>query len=199
MQPARLPLQLKIIAAVDVKNPLLGENGATRVFGPQKGASKSDLDNLERALIRLADVVTTEFGFDYRNEAGAGAAGGLGFGLLSFCGATIRPGFEVVAEAVGLEAKMKDADLVITGEGSLDRQTLEGKTPVGVARLARKLGKPVFAIVGRASDDRELREIFDGIYQNARPGMSQQENMKRAAELLRENARELAETFGVGL
>ena len=199
MQSARVPLQLSIVAAVDVKNPLLGENGATRVFGPQKGASKSDLDNLERALTRLADVVATEFGFDYRNEAGAGAAGGLGFGLLSFCGATIRPGFEVVAEAVGLESKMKDADLVITGEGSLDRQTLEGKTPAGVARLARKLGKPVFAIVGRASEDRELREIFEGIYQNARPGMSQQENMKRAAELLRENARELAETFGVGL
>jgi glycerate 2-kinase len=199
MQPARLPLQLNIVAAVDVKNPLLGENGATQVFGPQKGASKSDLDNLERALTRFADVVATEFGFDHRNEAGAGAAGGLGFGLLSFCGATIRPGFEVVAEAVELEPKMRDADLVITGEGSLDRQTLEGKTPVGVARLARRLRKPVFAIVGRASEERELREIFEGIYQNARPGMSLQENMKRAAELLRENARELAETFGVGL
>ena len=189
----------RIIAAVDVKNPLLGENGATRVFGPQKGASKGDLDNLERALTRLADVVATEFGFDYREEAGTGAAGGLGFGLLSFCDATIRAGFEVVAEAVGLEAKMKNADLVITGEGSLDRQTLEGKTPSGVARLARKLGKPVFAIVGRASEDPELRNIFDGIYQNARPGMSEQENMKRAAKLLCENARELAETFGVGL
>ena len=189
----------RIIAAVDVKNPLLGENGATRVFGPQKGASKRDLDNLERALTRLADVVATEFGFDYREEAGTGAAGGLGFGLLSFCDATIRAGFEVVAEAVGLEAKMKNADLVITGEGSLDRQTLEGKTPSGVARLARKLGKPVFAIVGRASEDPELRNIFDGIYQNARPGMSEQENMKRAAKLLCENARELAETFGVGL
>ena len=199
MQPARLPPQLKIVAAVDVKNPLLGENGATRVFGPQKGANKSGLDNLERALTRLADVVVREFGFDYRHEAGAGAAGGLGFGLLSFCSATIQPGFEVVAEAVGLEAKMKDADVVITGEGSLDRQTLEGKTPGGVAGLARKLHKPVFAIVGRATQDRELSELFDGIYENARPGMSQQENMKRAAELLRENARELAETFGVGL
>jgi len=199
MQPTPLPLQLNTIAAVDVKNPLLGDKGATGVFGPQKGASKSDLDNLERALTKLADVVTKEFGFDYRNLAGAGAAGGLGFGLLSFCGATIQPGFEVVAQAVGLEPKMKDADLVITGEGSLDRQTLEGKTPAGVARLARKLGKPVFAIVGRASEDRELRKIFDGIYQNARPGMSEQENMKRAAELLRESGRELAETFGVGL
>jgi len=189
----------RIIAAVDVKNPLLGENGATQVFGPQKGASKSDLDNLERALTKLADVVATEFGFDYRDEAGAGAAGGLGFGLLSFCDATIRPGFQVVAEAVGLELKMKDVDVVITGEGSLDRQTLEGKTPVGVARLARKFGKPVFAFVGRATKDPEVLNIFEGIYENARPGMSEKENMKRAAQLLRENARELAETFGVGL
>src|SRR5947209_4412785 len=194
-QPTRLPPQLKIIAAVDVNNRLLGENGATRVFGPQKGATKNDIDILERALTTLADVVAKEFGFDYRNEPGAGAAGGLGFGLMSFCGAKIRPGFDVVAEAVGLEAKIKDADIVITGEGSLDRQTLEGKTPAGVARLGRKLGKPVFAIVGRATDTREVREIFDGVYENARPGMSQEENMKRAAELVRENARELAKSL----
>jgi glycerate kinase len=194
-QPTPLPPQLEIIAAVDVKNPLLGKNGATRVFGPQKGATKDDIDILERALTTLADVVAKEFGVDYRNEPGAGAAGGLGFGLMSFCGAKIRSGFEVVAEAVGLEAKIEDADIVITGEGSLDRQTLEGKTPVGVARLARKLGKPVFAIVGRTTNDPEVREVFDAVYENARPGMSQKENMKRAAELLRENARKLAQQF----
>ncbi|MGB9474214.1 MAG: glycerate kinase [Candidatus Udaeobacter sp.] len=190
-----MPKDLKlpaIIAAVDVRNPLLGENGATQVFGPQKGASNDELKVLEQALTRLADVVASDFGFDYRDKQGAGAAGGLGFGLMSFCGATIRPGFDVVAEAVGLESKMKDVDVVITGEGSLDRQTLEGKTPAGVARLARKLGKKVFAIVGRATEDREVREIFDGVYENARPGMSEKENMKRAAELLRDNARELA-------
>jgi glycerate kinase len=189
------PLQLtlpKIIAAVDVRNPLLGKNGATPVFGPQKGASKDELKVLEDALTRLADVVAEEFGFDYRDKPGAGAAGGLGFGLMSFCGATVRPGFDVVAEAVGLESKMKNVDLVITGEGSLDRQTLEGKTPAGVARMARKLGKKVFAIVGRVSGNGQVREIFDGVYQNARPGMSEKENMGRAAELLRENARELA-------
>jgi glycerate 2-kinase len=185
----------KIIAAVDVQNPLLGENGATQVFGPQKGASKNELNVLERALTRLADVVAEEFDFDYRDTPGAGAAGGLGFGLMSFCRATIQPGFDVVAEAVGLESKMRDVDLVITGEGSLDRQTLEGKTPAGVARLARKLGKKVFAIVGRATSDREVREIFDGVYENARPGMSEKENMKRAAELLRDNARELAQSL----
>jgi glycerate kinase len=194
-QPTRLPPQLKIIAAVDVKNPLLGENGATAVFGPQKGASKDELKILEEALTRLAEIVTVEFDFDYRDKPGAGAAGGLGFGLMSFCGATIQPGFDVVAEAVGLESKMKDVDLVITGEGSLDRQTLEGKTPAGVARLAGKLGKKVFAIVGRASENGEVRGIFDGVYQNARPGMSEKENMEHAAELLRENARELAESL----
>jgi glycerate kinase len=154
---------------------------------------------LERALSRLADVIAEEFGFDYRDKPGAGAAGGLGFGLMSFCDATIQPGFDVVAEAVGLESKMKEVDVVITGEGSLDRQTLEGKTPAGVAGLARKLHKPVFAIVGRATKEREVRELFDGVYENARPGMSQQQNIKRAAQLLRENARELADTFGVGL
>jgi glycerate kinase len=185
----------KITAAVDVRNPLFGKNGATRVFGPQKGATEDELDILERALTRLAEVIAEEFGFDYRDQPGAGAAGGLGFGLMSFCSAKIRSGFDVVAEAVGLESKMKDADLVITGEGSLDRQTLEGKTPAGVARLARRLGKPVFAIVGRAINDREVREVFDAVYENTRPGMSQEENMKRAAELLRENARELAKSL----
>src|SRR5262249_47493727 len=136
-KPSALALP-KIIAAVDVKNPFVGDNGATRVFGPQKGATEYEHGVLERGVTRLAGVAATQYGFAYRGEAGADAAGGLGFGLLSFCKATIRPGLEVVAEAVGLERKMKDADVVITGEGSLDRQTLEGKTPAGVARLARK-------------------------------------------------------------
>jgi glycerate kinase len=182
----------KIIAAVDVRNPLLGANGATRVFGPQKGATDEKIDILERALAKLADVVSKEFGVDYRNEPGTGAAGGLGFGLTSFCGAKIQPGFDVVAEAADLESKMKDVDVVITGEGSLDRQTLEGKTPAGVARLARKLRKRVVAMVGRASQDRDVGELFDEVYDLAQPKMSEKENMARAAELLRERAKELA-------
>src|SRR5947199_3603902 len=183
---------LKIIAAVDVQNPLLGENGATRVFGPQKSASEDELNLLEQALTRLADLVAKEFGSDYRDRPGAGAAGGLGVGLISFCGATIRPGFDVVAEAVGLESKMKGVDIVITGEGSLDRQTLEGKTPGGVARLARKLGKKVFAIAGRYEGNQQVHELFDEVDQLARSDMSEKEQMKRAGELLREKARELA-------
>ena len=185
----------KIIAAVDVQNPLLGKNGATRVFGPQKGASKGELNVLERALARLADVVAEEFEFDYRDSLGAGAAGGLGFGLMSFCGATIRPGFDVVAEAVGLPSKMKAVDVVITGEGSLDRQTLEGKTPAGVARLARKLGKKVFAIAGRTDRNRRVCELFDEVCELVRPGISEKEQMKRAGQLLREKARELAKSL----
>ena len=186
---AQAPLQrLHLVAAADVKNPLLGENGATRVFGPQKGATPDKIDMLERGLTKLADVVTRDLHVDIRDKPGAGAAGGLGFGLMSFCGAIMRPGFDVVAEAVGLESKMADVDLVITGEGSLDRQTLEGKTPAGVARMARKLGKRVFAIVGRASGDREAREFFDGVYELGG-------SIPQARELLRERARELAEDF----
>ena len=181
----------KIVAAVDVRNPLLGKNGATRVFGPQKRVMPDQVPRFEVALTKLADVVAEQFGFDYRSDVGAGAAGGLGFGLVSFCGAEIRPGFDVVAEAAGLESKVKEVDVVITGEGSLDRQTLEGKTPAGVAKLARKFGKPIFAFVGRATEDQQVREIFDRVYQNARPEMSTEENMKRAAELLRDNARQL--------
>jgi glycerate 2-kinase len=184
---------VRIVAAVDVRNPLLGENGATRVFGPQKGVGPDKIDEFERALARLADVVAEQFGFDHRNEPGAGAAGGLGFGLLSFCSAEIRPGFEVVSQSVGLEEKMKSVDVVITGEGSLDRQTLEGKTPAGVADLAQKYGKRVIAFVGRATDDPRVRGLFDGVYVNARPGMTTEENMKRAAELLQDNARQFSE------
>ena len=184
--PRRAPLQRqRVIAAADVRNPLLGENGATRVFGPQKGMKPGEIDMFEQALAKYADVVARDLHVDFRNEPGTGAAGGLGFGLMSFCGAELRSGFDVVSEAVGLESKMKDVDLVITGEGSLDRQTLEGKTPAGVSRLARKLGKRVFAIVGRANEDREARELFDRVYELGG-------SIAQARELLRERARELA-------
>lgn len=184
-QPRRLSLP-RIIAAADVRNPLLGQTGATRVFGPQKGASSEKVEILEKALEKLADVTAQELGNDHRNELGAGAAGGLGFGLMSFCGATIRSGFDVVAETVGLESKIRDADIVITGEGSLDRQTLEGKTPAGVAQLARKFGKRVFTIVGRATDDQTVRQIFDGVLELGG-------QIPDAPELLKTRARQLGQ------
>ncbi len=178
------PLRIRIVAACDVKNPLLGENGATRTFGPQKGATPDELEMLERALTRLADTVTRELGCDFRNNPGAGAAGGLGFGLMSFCSGELRPGFDVVADAVELHEKIRSADVVITGEGKLDPQTLEGKAPAGVARLARKFGKRVFAVVGRAAPDQHVRDTFDGVYELGG-------SIPQARELLRERAREL--------
>jgi glycerate kinase len=153
----------RISAACDVTNPLLGPQGATRTFGAQKGATLEQFELLERSLARLAEVAAQTFHHDQRDVPGAGAAGGLGFGLLTFCYATVRSGFEVVAEAIELRAKIERADIVITGEGKLDRQTLAGKAPAGVARMARALKKPVFAIVGQATDEPEVRELFDGV------------------------------------
>jgi glycerate kinase len=151
------------------------------------------LEILERGLKRLADVVGHDLGKDFRDTPGAGAAGGLGFGLMSFCSASIKPGFEMVAEFVGLRSAIEESDAVITGEGRLDGQTLEGKAPAGVAQLARQLGKPVFAIVGTTSETAVGRELFEAVLILARGSVTPEESTARAAELLQERARELAQ------
>lgn len=184
----RLP---RLTGAADVRNPLLGERGATRTFGPQKGATPDQLEVLEKALARLGVVVARDLGCDFREAAGAGAAGGLGFGLMSFCGAIIRPGFDLVAEMLDLGAAIGRAEVVITGEGSLDEQTLEGKAPAGVARLARAMGKRVYAIVGCATENPAVLGVFDGVYALVTPAITVEEAMSRAKELLRERGREL--------
>jgi len=181
----------RVTGAADVRNPLLGERGATRTFGRQKGAGPDQLEVLEEALAQLADVVARDLGCDFRETAGAGAAGGLGFGLMSFCGATIRPGFDLIAEVLDLGAAIQRADVVITGEGSLDDQTLEGKAPAGVAQLSRKLGKRNYAIVGRATENPAVLEVFDGVYALVTPSITGEEAMSRTKELVRERAREL--------
>ena len=189
-KPGNLSLP-KIVGAADVRNPLLGKNGATRVFGPQKGVSPRDIEALERALSRFADEITREFGCDYREEAGAGAAGGLGFGLRSFCDATLCSGFELFSEMIGLEARVKAADVIVTGEGRLDAQTLEGKAAGGMGRLGKKFGKPVFAIVGDLQDHPGMGELFDRVHVLARAPVTAEEAMQQTAELLRLRAREL--------
>jgi glycerate kinase len=171
---------------------LLGPRGATQTFGPQKGGTPKQLELLERGLLRLADIVAHDLSCDFRDTPGAGAAGGLGFGLLSFCGAQIRSGFDVVSEFTGLPEAIQGSDVVITGEGRLDEQTLEGKAPSGVARLAREAGKRVFAIAGSANESPALRDLFDGVLVLARPPVTSEESRARAGELLRERARELA-------
>jgi glycerate kinase len=192
ISPPRDLVLPRVTAAADVRNPLLGERGATRTFGPQKGVAPGQLALLEDSLARMADVVSNDLGCDFREAPGAGAAGGLGFGLMSFCGATVRSGFDLVAELLDLESAIARADIVVTGEGKLDGQTLEGKAPAGVARLARKLGKRVFAIVGcAAAVDEATNAIFDGVLVLERPPISREEAITRAKELLRERGCEL--------
>jgi glycerate kinase len=138
----------EVIAACDVTNPLLGPCGATRVYGPQKGVRLERMPEFEKALAHLADVARRDLHMDLAETPGAGAAGGLGFGLMTFCRAKMQPGFDLVAEVTELEAAIREADLVITGEGSVDAQTLHGKGPAGVADMARRFGKPVVAAGG---------------------------------------------------
>jgi glycerate kinase len=184
----------KIVAATDVRNPLLGETGATRIFGPQKGVTDEQIGILEAALTKFADIVARDLGCDFRDVLGAGAAGGLGFGLMTFCNAEVRSGFDVVAEAIQLRERIERADLVITGEGRLDAQTLEGKGPAGVARLARSLNKHVCAVVGEAVDA-SANAIFDRVFALARPPISRTIAIESASELLRERGREIAHFY----
>ena len=190
------PFELRppeIIAAADVRNALLGCAGATRTFAPQKGATAEQIETLELALARLADVVARDLGQEFRDVPGSGAAGGLGFGLMTFCGAAIRPGFDVVAEQIGLEAAVRSSDIVITGEGRLDAQTLHGKGPAGVARLSRACGKKVYAIVGEIEEAAGLEELFEKIIVATPEGMARDVAIRSAPSLLRLGARELSE------
>lgn len=138
------------VAATDVNNPLTGPIGASVVYGPQKGASAEEVGLLDRALGHFAAVVQRDLGVDLRDEPGAGAAGGLGFGLMAFLGARVRPGVEVVSEALDLMSRLSDSDLVITGEGRLDAGSLHGKVPAGILRLARELSVPTVIACGQA-------------------------------------------------
>lgn len=139
---------VEVEVAADVNNPLCGPRGASAVFGPQKGASPAQVEQLDAALQRYAQVAAQVLGEDHSAYPGVGAAGGLGFAARAFLGARFRPGIELVAEVAGLAEAMQGADLAITGEGRLDAQSLHGKTPVGVARVAAAAGVPVIALAG---------------------------------------------------
>ncbi|MCU0779472.1 MAG: glycerate kinase [Akkermansiaceae bacterium] len=176
----RIPLPL-VTAACDVASPLLGPTGATRVFGPQKGADEATIPVLEQALQALARASGGE---DLAATPGAGAAGGLGFGLLCFADASLVPGFDLLADLTGLVERIAAADLVVTGEGSLDGQSLEGKGPVGIARLAKARGKPVWAFCGSADAAAAGSGLFDRIGELRATGLPHGELMTRAGELL---------------
>lgn len=142
-----------VTVACDVDNPLVGPRGAAAVYGPQKGADPQDVAVLDAALSRFAEVVSRDLGIDVAQLPGAGAAGGLGAGAVAFLGAQLTPGIGLLLDIVGFDQLVRGADLVITGEGSLDEQSLHGKAPVGVAAAARRAGVPVIALAGRVAVD----------------------------------------------
>ncbi len=146
----------EILVASDVKNPLCGPNGASAVYGPQKGATPQMVKELDKALAHFAEIIKRDLGKDVKDIPGAGAAGGLGAGLIAFLDAKLRPGIELVMESVGFEDIVKDAFLVITGEGKIDRQTVYGKVPVGVAKISKKYNIPVLAVAAVLEEEPEF-------------------------------------------
>ena len=191
----------EILAATDVTNPLCGAKGASAVYGPQKGATPKMLKQLDAALEHYADLINRDLGISVRDVSGAGAAGGLGAGLLAFAGARIVSGVEIVIEASGLVKELQDADLVFTGEGRLDSQTAFGKVPAGVAAKAKKFGVPVIAITG------SLGKGYEAVYKKGVTSvmpivhgpMSLEESIARAKPLITDAAERAMRIFLSGI
>lgn len=178
--------RVRVEVASDVDNPLCGPHGAAYTFAAQKGASQDEIEQLDRILRRIAVVSEKTLGRDFSTEHGAGAAGGLGFALMAFLGARLESGVELVAQETGLDRDLESANLCLTGEGSIDEQTLHGKTIDGVARIAKKHGVAVIAFGGAV--DAETAAAFEKrgvkVVRIAPDGMSKDESMKNAATLL---------------
>jgi glycerate kinase len=183
--------------AADVNNPLCGPHGASAIFGPQKGASPAQVQQLDLALGHFAELCAQALGKDVRDEPGSGAAGGLGFAAKAFLGAQFQAGVEVVAELVGLAEAVKGADLVITGEGRFDAQTLRGKTPFGVARIAKQHSVPVIVIAGTLGEG--YQELYghgiDAAFAVTSGPMTLEQACAEAPRLLRERATDIARVW----
>ena len=174
-----------ILVACDVDNPLCGPEGASCVYGPQKGATSQMVARLDSALAHYASVIRRDLGIDIRNVPGVGAAGGLGAGLMVFLKAKLQPGIEIIIQATGLVERLKGASLVFTGEGRIDSQTACGKTPVGVARKAKEFGLPVIALAGEIGDGYQAvyEQGIDTVFSIAPGPISFRESSRRAEEL----------------
>jgi len=191
--------EVRFEIAADVNNPLCGPHGASAIFGPQKGASPQQVQQLDAALGHFADHCARVLPTDVRDEPGSGAAGGLGFAAKAFLGAQFRAGVEVVADLVGLDAAVRGADLVITGEGRFDAQTLRGKTPFGVARIARQHGVPVIVIAGTLGEGYEqmYSHGVDAAFALPCGPISLEQACSEAPRLLRERAADIARVWRV--
>lgn len=190
----------RIEVACDVTNRLTGKKGASAVFGPQKGATPEMISRLDGALERYAKIIERDLDINVLELSGGGAAGGMGAGLYAFCGAELRPGIEIVTEALGLAEQLADADLVITGEGRIDSQTIHGKVPVGVAKVAKRYNKPVIGIAGSLTEDagvvhdHGLDAVFSVIYTVC----TLEEALRNARDNVRITARNVAAVLKVG-
>lgn len=189
--------QTEIIIASDVNNPLCGQKGASYVFGPQKGATAEMVEQLDANLSHFADIVESVLEQNLRHTAGAGAAGGLGFGLMAFAGALIQSGVELMVEQTQLAQKIAQADYVLTGEGKIDFQTQFGKTPYGVAQAAKGLNKPVIAFAGVVGEGIEnLYELgFSQIIGINPPDCSLQDALKNAEKNLEQSVKVFVQTL----
>lgn len=192
--------EVNIQVICDVDNPLLGEQGAARVFGPQKGATPQQVAALEAGLAQFADVLDAQLGIDVRDVPGAGAGGGLGAGAIVFLGSELQPGAEVVLDLLGFNDVLKGADLVITAEGQLDGQTAFGKAPAAVAQRARAAGIPCIAIAGSLGEGVEgLAAIgIDAAYSLCGGSVSRAEAMLNAANLIKMTATQAVRAFRAG-
>ena len=180
--PPTTPWLIPVQVACDVDNPLLGPRGCSRVYGPQKGVQ--DFAWFEQRLEHLTFLVKRNLGKDFKDVAGAGAAGGLGFGLMTFANAQLVPGFELIAQHMQLAQRIQNADMVFTGEGRMDAQSLQGKGPVGVARLCQKLHKPIVGVVGSYEKSTALDAVFDLLIAIKPEAMDLADAMKRTPELI---------------
>jgi len=186
--------ETKFRVACDVDNPLIGKNGASAVFGPQKGASSEDVALLDSALEHYGTFLSKQSGKDVLHFAGAGAAGGLGAAFLAILDAQLLSGFQIVAEATELERHIAKADLVVTGEGRMDGQTIYGKAPIGVAKLSKKYGLPVIGIAGSTSHDVKAvyAEGIDAVFSTITHPCTLSDALENAAQNLRTTARNIA-------
>ena len=190
-----------VILACDVTNPLCGPQGASAVYGPQKGATEEMVVKLDAALAHYAEVIERDLGIDVRDVPGAGAAGGLGAGLIAFLKAKVLPGVDVVIQATGLIEHLKEATLVFTGEGRLDSQTACGKVPVGVARKAKAFGLPVIAIAGEIANGYQAvyQQGIDAVFSIAPGPISLNQSMVRAEKLIADIAERAIRLFICGV
>lgn len=182
--------QCNIMVACDVDNPLCGEKGASYIFGAQKGADENMISTLDKNLLHYAEIIERYLGVSIKDYPGAGAAGGLGGGLLAFLNAKLQSGINIVIKTTSLEEKIKGADLVITGEGMIDYQTQYGKTPYGVAKLAKKYNIPVIAIAGGIGKGAEelYSKAFDSIFSIVDKPMQLEESIENSKLLLQKTA-----------